>query len=183
MSKEFTFYSDIVLRIYYHEDGSISLGKDLGLASFTNCAGELLKPDELSLIASSAIEERGFFERRANVLEYQKRLEDYYKDQEEESRYVPTEKVKKDKATNIYLVRCNASGYYKIGISKDVNSRFSSLRTGNPNLELIWHYSGFTSDEEFLHELFEDRRVSGEWFVLDNDDIVIMKNYLTRKAA
>jgi hypothetical protein len=65
----------------------------------------------------------------------------------------------------IYLVKCHE--YYKIGLTGDIKSRVSQIQTGNPYpVELIDHFSSFTArkDEDFLHRLFDNVRVRGEWF-------------------
>jgi hypothetical protein len=74
----------------------------------------------------------------------------------------------------IYLIRNGQTSHYKIGISKNVISRINTLQTGNPEkLSLISFFP--TTDtykqEQKLHNHYSQKRVTGEWFVLDEYDI------------
>ena len=66
----------------------------------------------------------------------------------------------------IYLVKCHE--YYKIGYTNgSISVRVSQIQAGNPYpVELFDHFSSFTArkDEDFLHRLFDNVRVRGEWF-------------------
>jgi|DEB19_MinimDraft_3_1074340.scaffolds.fasta_scaffold94804_1 hypothetical protein len=66
----------------------------------------------------------------------------------------------------IYLVKCHE--YYKIGqTGGHINARISQIQTGNPYaVELIDQFSSYKprKDEDFLHRLFDNVRVRGEWF-------------------
>jgi len=86
-------------------------------------------------------------------------------------------KVKKYKPTGnsrgyIYIVKCCDA--YKIGIATNVDDRIKSLQTGNPNIiEKV--YSKYTTStrslEAYLHMLYKDKKLIGEWFKLDVIDI------------
>lgn len=55
--------------------------------------------------------------------------------------------------------------YVKIGFSKNVESRMSSLQTASPTkLTLLFSIDGDTYTESKLHEYFKDFRMEGEWF-------------------
>lgn len=58
---------------------------------------------------------------------------------------------------------------YKIGKSNDVESRLKCFKIGNPFIELITKYEG--NLEGRLHDKFKDKRVTGEWFRLDESDL------------
>jgi len=78
--------------------------------------------------------------------------------------------VKKKDDGFVYLIR--GGSYCKIGITKDVKARLSSLRTSNPlELELLCSYGAKNKDsreiESYLHEEFKEYRRKGEWFELD----------------
>lgn len=65
----------------------------------------------------------------------------------------------------IYFVQVGAAGPIKIGITKNVKSRFSSLQVGHPEpLRLLASFEGPPSLERDLHALFRAHRLSGEWF-------------------
>jgi hypothetical protein len=77
--------------------------------------------------------------------------------------------ISKDKG-GVYLLSCG--DFYKIGLSKDINSRLSGIRTSNPlPVELVAKYSSFDRDylrlEKHLHEKFKDSRHLLEWFKKD----------------
>ena len=72
-------------------------------------------------------------------------------------------------------------GKFKIGLSKNVERRKKQLDRRpfpvqiiykSPELENVIDY------ERELHEVFEDKKISGEWFDLDEKDIDIIKNHL-----
>lgn len=72
----------------------------------------------------------------------------------------------------IYLL-CGA-GYYKIGLSKNVDKRITKIAPKMPfEVELV--HTIETDDmekaERFLHEKFADKRTKGEWFELDEADM------------
>ena len=68
----------------------------------------------------------------------------------------------------------DASGYVKIGKALNVGSRLTSLRVGNPTLKII---AKLNKDiEKKLHNLFKYERVCGEWFKLNNDEVLDIIN-------
>jgi len=77
----------------------------------------------------------------------------------------------------VYVVR--SGDYHKIGVASDISKRIKALQIGNPikiKLTLIIKNSEMDAYllEKCLHEVFEAKRVSGEWFVLTNDDIAFL---------
>lgn len=73
---------------------------------------------------------------------------------------------------NVYLMRDNRSGYHKIGFtSGEPTFRESTLQAEQPDIELIWHVWKDMAYEAYLHEIFADKRVRGEWFDLDENDL------------
>lgn len=77
----------------------------------------------------------------------------------------------------VYL--CKTGSYYKIGVSRRVKQRVSTLQSSNPEeLELIgildvkhpWLV------EMFLHEVFSEYNVRGEWFKFDKFYEVAIKD-------
>lgn len=75
----------------------------------------------------------------------------------------------------VYVMRCGP--HYKIGASKNPGLRLTQLQTQPPfDIEGVM---GFETDdmlglERLIHEYFADKRVNGEWFLLDDDDIVLL---------
>lgn len=86
-----------------------------------------------------------------------------------------SEKPLKDRTGFVYVVRCMQ--YYKIGITKDMESRAKGWQTDNPfDLEVI---TVFRSDrasayERALHTRFRRYHHRGEWFQLPESEIQIL---------
>jgi len=72
-----------------------------------------------------------------------------------------------------YIMKDN-SGYYKIGRSINPSSRLKVLGIGNPTIELCFYING--NHEHELHKKFNSKRVNGEWFRLDEKDLVYIKD-------
>lgn len=78
----------------------------------------------------------------------------------------------------IYFIVDDYDGPIKIGISKNVDKRLSTLQTGNPReLKLMaWIVTQGKSEdhetEQKLHRFFSEYRVRGEWFSLTPDHIL-----------
>lgn len=76
----------------------------------------------------------------------------------------------------VYLIQCG--DYVKIGMARDVKKRLSSLQTGSPSpMYLLGHFDSRNDrqTEGLLHAKFREKRVSGEWFNLGEDDIEQIK--------
>lgn len=81
----------------------------------------------------------------------------------------------------IYLIKCDE--FYKIGIAWDIDSRLNSLQCGNPyELELMVakRVKNAKTLELKLHELVKDKRVFREWFKLDDNDILKIKEIMEK---
>lgn len=93
--------------------------------------------------------------------------------------YTPKEDYKA-KATSLYLVQ--SSGYTKIGVTNDINNRLKAFRGSSPH-EVTLHsiydvYCPYTL-EAFLHAKYSSKRVQGEWFTLEDEDITNIVKYIT----
>lgn len=70
---------------------------------------------------------------------------------------------------------------YKIGITtKTPQSRVVELQTGSPTKITISGYSYNSNALEMeieLHRMFASKRLEGEWFALNNDDVAIIHHY------
>lgn len=79
----------------------------------------------------------------------------------------------------IYIMECG--GKYKIGLSKDVERRKKELDK-RPFAVNIVYKSPLIEDiyeiEKELHYRFENKKINGEWFNIDNNDIEFIKDYL-----
>ena len=68
------------------------------------------------------------------------------------------------------------NNYYKIGYSKTPEYRERTLQSEKPSIEMICNKrlpSRKIADafEKALHNAFADKRIRGEWFNLDDNDV------------
>jgi len=79
--------------------------------------------------------------------------------------------------TKIYVMIDRATGYYKIGRSKNPKVREKTLQSEKPAIDLMRTYDGVVSDERALHLMFAEKRIRGEWFDLGGSDLIKIDNY------
>lgn len=82
----------------------------------------------------------------------------------------------RSKAGCVYLLKFGS--HYKIGMTKDLNCRLSSLNLALPEpCELICKIetSNFAMLEKQLHERFAAKRCNGEWFLLNEEDLEYLR--------
>lgn len=91
---------------------------------------------------------------------------------------------------NIYVFKCRE--FYKIGIANHVHGRSVEIGTQIPfEIEVVANYKpklvGFAKYdktkairkiEKFLHHTFMSKRVKGEWFLLNDDDLKSIPNLI-----
>lgn len=79
-----------------------------------------------------------------------------------------------------YVYLLSNGDYYKIGITKGcIEKRIKALQTGNPNeITLINSYqtNNYRKVESWFHRHYKLKRLEGEWFALEQDDI---DNFIT----
>jgi hypothetical protein len=76
----------------------------------------------------------------------------------------------------VYLMVDTSNGYFKIGTSNDPEYREHTLQSEKPTIEKLCakEYPNRTiasAIESALHKAYESKRLRGEWFVLDADDV------------
>ena len=79
----------------------------------------------------------------------------------------------------IYLIKSN--NLYKIGKAKNPRERINGYKTQNPfGIELIFQkeVNNYSQTEKRLLEKFKDKQVKGEWFKLNKEDILWIKQNL-----
>lgn len=80
----------------------------------------------------------------------------------------------------VYVFKCNE--YYKIGVSKNVEKRLQQLNTQRPYEVCLIYKSSLIEDpykvKKQLHKMFEDKRISQEWFELNISDIDDISDYV-----
>ena len=80
----------------------------------------------------------------------------------------------------VYLIK--TEDFYKVGISKDISLRVSTIQTSCPHkIDLVhnWEFDCASQSKEVeahIHGLFEGKRIRGEWFELDDTDVMWLRN-------
>lgn len=76
-----------------------------------------------------------------------------------------------DKKSFVYFIFCPQVSAIKIGYTKDLRARISSLQTGNPwRLKMLAWMEGGRTQEAALHQFFRCYHAgSGEWFFYEGD--------------
>lgn len=83
-------------------------------------------------------------------------------------------KVKKFGPGFVYLMHAGGTKLYKIGQSADQNRRLLKLNYDYPMGISLIHVIPVTNmkeSESYLHRVFRDKRVKGEWFELNEFEI------------
>lgn len=73
----------------------------------------------------------------------------------------------------VYLLKSDYTGYYKIGVSKDTVKRVKQLLTGSSeNISIIFTFNTEIpyKVETVLHNLFELQKINREWYNLSLED-------------
>jgi regulator of replication initiation timing len=94
---------------------------------------------------------------------------------------IGTTKIKD--ACYLYLMKDFNTGYYKIGISNSPEYREKTLQSEKPTIEMICNKKYVSrrmaaSFEQALHKTFSEKRVRGEWFELNQNDVEEIKSTL-----
>jgi len=91
-------------------------------------------------------------------------------------------KKEKPKDCHIYFIKDQIRGYFKIGQSKNYKTRFDTLKTANPCIELVLACSGIFEDEKWFHNYFTQsgKHIGGEWFELDSEDMNFVLSILEK---
>ena len=88
----------------------------------------------------------------------------------------------KNKETFIYMMKDDVNGFIKIGMSAKPQYREKTLQSEKPSIILIFKHKGYQEDEKKLHQMFDSKRIRGEWFDLAQDEIQKVKNYFKEKS-
>lgn len=88
------------------------------------------------------------------------------------------------KKGHLYVVKAEGTEQYKIGItSSRMTTRLSSLQTGCPHrltVVYLFHHHAIRRLEAKLHAHFDAKRLTGEWFGLNSDDLIEVTNICLR---
>jgi len=82
-----------------------------------------------------------------------------------------------DKEDYLYIIKNGL--YYKIGASSNWSKRYKNYKThlGVVNLVYVSKQKDSFILESYLHNLFKDKRLNGEWFNLSNEDVLNCISY------
>jgi len=78
----------------------------------------------------------------------------------------------------LYIIRCNNSNFYKIGISEIPEERLQALQIGCPYpLSLIYkrYFKEPTKVEKLFHKKYHSQQKNGEWFELSESEIYLIQ--------
>ena len=87
----------------------------------------------------------------------------------------------KRKITSIYVMIDKNTGYYKIGRSVNPKKRERTLQSEKPTIEMLFNHDARVYDEKHLHDMFQEKRVRGEWFDLSGSDLSTIQQYFNNK--
>ncbi len=132
-----------------------------------------LNKSQVEEILQSCYHTLKYYEKNKYDDNYIKKLNEKLLEQELESYY--TDKPKKRK-TNVYIMIDHNTKFYKIGKSINPIHREKTLQSEKPTIELIYYFNTYDCDEKILQDKYKDKRIRGEWFNLDQDDIDYIKN-------
>jgi hypothetical protein len=107
---------------------------------------------------------------------------DSYYQRHEECLQQSAEEKKKQRAVEGYVYIIKSAGIYKIGRCKSTKSRFKTYKTENPHpIKIILQekVSDYMGVEDHLLGMFKDKKVRGEWFKLDKNDLEKAREYLS----
>ena len=66
----------------------------------------------------------------------------------------------------IYLMKDQANGFYKIGVSNKPKVREQTLQSEKPTIKLVGAWENLSDKEKSWHKYFSRQRIRGEWFSL-----------------
>ena len=83
---------------------------------------------------------------------------------------------------SVYVIESN--GNYKIGFSSNFKKRIKSYKTHLPDFNVVINVEcdNAFNIESFLHDEFSECRLKGEWFYLDQTDLVKCLSIINKMA-
>ena len=90
------------------------------------------------------------------------------------------ELTKKSNENFIYIMHNRKNGYYKIGRSNKPMYRERTLQAEDPEIFIVKKWLANKSIEKSLHKKFRNKRVRGEWFKLDINDIEEIEVFMSK---
>jgi len=87
-------------------------------------------------------------------------------------------KRKHDERKQTYLLVNKSNNRYKIGESINPKGRLITLRSEEPEIEFLYSCKSTIVSERQLHDEFKDKRHIGEWFNLQDNDLLRIKKMM-----
>jgi len=95
------------------------------------------------------------------------------------------DKMKNDKRKNGYIYIIKMDNKYKIGRTINIEKRMMGFKCHsirNYKLILFYYVYNYILVETEIHKLYKNKKIRNEWFNLNENEIIEIKNYLeTRK--
>lgn len=85
----------------------------------------------------------------------------------------------KDNLKFVYVINEVGTNFYKIGFTKNVDDRFNFFKIKLPfkySTTAIFLTENHKVLEKKIHSFFSEKRMDGEWFYLDLNDIQLLEN-------
>jgi len=83
--------------------------------------------------------------------------------------------AKKVRSGFVYVMQNRRNGLFKIGFSKRPSFREKTLQSEEPEVELILSNEGTIRLEKKIHNKYLQKRIRGEWFSLNEEDLESIK--------
>jgi hypothetical protein len=114
------------------------------------------------------------------IIELMKDKEIYNRTKKEVQTLIDFEEDCKINEDFIYIIKSN--GLCKIGYTTNLKSRLNDYKIHFGLIELIYVYKGFNCYdlETVIHNLVSDKNHRGEWFELNNEDIIKIISYCSK---
>ena len=79
-----------------------------------------------------------------------------------------------------YIYLLESLGFYKIGVTENLNLRISTIKSSTPhNVVIVDFFPSYLpyQDEHHLHQMWKEFRVKGEWFSIPQHEIKNRKTW------
>ena len=83
---------------------------------------------------------------------------------------------------HLYLMKCNRTGHYKIGISIDPKHREATLQSEKPTISMVGQWERMAVLEKRWHNYFASNRLRGEWFDLSKCQVQFMCSLMKKQT-
>jgi len=126
---------------------------------------ELLRLREYIDKSLTSIKKKGY-----NIEAHNQKIYEEYCEQMRNPKPSP-KKGKPSKPSWVYLAHDGHTGYWKIGVTTNLNAREQTLKLSNAKISMRHSFSGDYALEKSLHESFSAFKIQGEWFCLNDEHI------------